>query len=135
MEYNCPSMLEFTKKADYALGLLTVLAGRGVEGKVTLNELGVLGYPKAFMAKIGKEMVEGGLLSVREGKNGGYSLNYPPEQITLRDALEVVEGEVEPVSCAGCGAYDECGQRDFMAELKGDLVGVMEKYTVKDLIS
>lgn len=126
-------MFTLTKKADYGLSLLTILAGRGRGSRISLKELSDLGMPRAFMAKIASALVEAGILNSKEGKNGGYGLNYEPKEIQVREALEAIEGEVEPVTCTGCPMNRGCGQISFMERLTEDVNMLLEKYTLADL--
>lgn len=127
-------MFTLTKKADYAMALLSILAQRGRGCRVTLTELGQMGMPKAFMAKIANNLVEVGILNSKEGKGGGFSLNYEPEEIQLKEALEAVEGEVEPVACNGCPVEGDCGQQSFMGRLTDEINQMLSKYSLADLI-
>ena len=127
-------MFTLTKKADYGLSMLSVLAQRGRKGRVNLKELAVMGMPRAFMSKIAASLVEAGILNSREGKGGGYGLNYEPKEIQIREALEAIEGEVEPVICEGCPMEGGCSQMSFMDKLTEDINILLEKYTLKDLI-
>ena len=95
-------MFTLTKRADYGLALLSILAEKGRGGRVSLKDLSELGMPRAFMAKIAIALVEAGILNSKEGKGGGFSLNYEPKEIQIKEALEAIEGEVEPVCCGGC---------------------------------
>lgn len=126
-------MFTLTKKADYGLSMLSVLALRGRKGRVNLKELSEMGMPRAFMSKIAASLVENGILNSREGRGGGYGLNYEPKEIQIREALEAIEGEVEPVVCDGCPVEDGCGQIGFMDKLTEDINGLLEKYTLEDL--
>ncbi len=127
-------MFTLTKKADYGLALLSILAEKGRKGRVSLKELSELGMPRAFMAKIAIALVEAGILNSKEGKGGGFALNYEPKEVQVKEALEAIEGEVEPVCCGGCPVDGECGQQDFMGRLTGDINKLLEKYTLEDLI-
>jgi len=127
-------MFTLTKKADYGLSMLSVLASRGRKGRVNLKELAEMGMPRAFMSKIAASLVEAGILNSREGKGGGYGLNYEPKEIQVREALEAIEGEVEPVICSECPMKGGCGQISFMDKLTEDINKLLEKYTLKDLI-
>lgn len=127
-------MFTLTKKADYGLSLLTVLAERGRGGRISLKELADKGMPRAFMAKIAASLVEAGILSSKEGKYGGYYLNYEPKEVQVKEALEAIEGEVEPTVCEGCPMEEGCEQVGFMNRLTEDINGVLEKYTLEDLI-
>lgn len=126
-------MFTLTKKADYGLSMLSVLASAGRKGRVNLAELAEMGMPRAFMSKIAASLVEAGILNSREGKGGGYGLNYEPKEIQVKEALEAIEGEVEPVICSGCPMKSDCGQMGFMSKLTGDINRLLEKYTLKDL--
>ncbi len=127
-------MFTLTKKADYGLSMLSILALRGRNGRVNLKELAEMGMPRAFMSKIAASLVEAGILNSREGKGGGYGLNYEPKEIQVREALEAIEGEVEPVTCDGCPMEGDCGQIGFMDKLTEDINKLLEKYTLQDLI-
>ncbi len=126
-------MFTLTKKADYGLSMLSVLALRGRKGRINLKELSDMGMPRAFMSKIAASLVEAGILNSREGKGGGYSLNYEPREIQIREALEAIEGEVSPVFCEGCPMGEDCGQVRFMDKLTEDINKLLEKYTLEDL--
>jgi DNA-binding IscR family transcriptional regulator len=40
--------------------------------------------PKAFMAKIATPLIEAGILNSKEGKGGGFALNYDPKEIQIK---------------------------------------------------
>ena len=126
-------MFTLTKKADYGLSMLSVLALRGQKGRVNLKELAEMGMPRAFMSKIAASLVDAGILNSREGRGGGYGLNYEPKEIQVREALEAIEGEVEPVVCEGCPVGCRCEQTGFMDKLTMDINSLLEKYTLADL--
>ncbi len=127
-------MFTLTKRADYGLALLSILAEKGRGGRVSLKDLSEIGMPRAFMAKIAISLVEAGILNSKEGKGGGFSLNYDPKEIQVKEALEAIEGEVEPVYCSGCPVDGGCGQQDFMSRLTKEIEQLLEKYTLEDLI-
>lgn len=127
-------MFTLTKKADYGMAMLSILAQKGRSGRVSLKQLSDMGMPRAFMGKIAGSLVEAGILNSKEGKGGGFSLNYDPKEIQIKEALEAIEGEVEPVTCGGCPVDGGCGQQDFMSRLAGEIEDLLEKYTLEDLI-
>lgn len=127
-----------TKKADYGLSMLSLLAARGKEGRVSLTELAAKGLPKAFMAQIANKMVRAGFLTSREGRGGGYSLNTEPHSLGLKKVLEVIDGDLALVTCIDkpglCAIEDHCWQKGFMRRFTYEMGRTMEKYTVADLI-
>jgi len=127
-------MFTLTKKADYGMALLSVLAQKGRGGRVSLAELSRMGMPRAFMAKIAGSLVEAGILNSKEGKGGGFSLNYEPKEVQIREALEAIEGEVAPVNCGSCPMEGGCGQQTLMDKVAFQIEELLEKYTLADLI-
>lgn len=130
-------LFSLTKKSEYALVMLAELVDRGKGGRLNLSEMAKMGLPRAFMAQVAKELVEEGVLSSKEGRDGGYSLIYAPEEVNLKEVLEMVEGETGPVGCvvAGgvCPMADGCGHQGVMEELNEKIEGVLEGYTLADL--
>jgi len=127
-----------TKKADYGLSMLSLLAARGKGGRVSLTELSKKGLPKAFMAQIANKMVQSGFLSSKEGRGGGYGLISEPKNISLKSILEAIDGDLAPVSCVNkpgaCPIEDHCWQKGFMLRFSYQLEKMMDKYTLADLI-
>lgn len=127
-----------TKKADYGLSMLSLLAARGKGGQVSLTELAKKGLPKAFMAQIANKMVQSGFLSSKEGRGGGYGLTAEPKKISLKSILEAIDGDLAPVTCINkpglCPIEDHCWQKGFMLRFSYQVAKMMEKYTLADLI-
>ncbi len=127
-----------TKKADYGLSMLSLLAAQGKGGHVSLTELSKKGLPKAFMAQIANRMVQAGFLSSKEGRGGGYGLTAEPHEIGLKSVLEAIDGDLAPVSCinkpGACPIEDHCWQKGFMLRFTYQVGQMMDKYTVADLI-
>ena len=51
-----------------------------------------------------KDMVAGGLLTGASGKGGGYKLCRKPEDYSIGEILELMEGSIASVSCLASGA-------------------------------
>ena len=127
-------MFSLTKKADYGLSLLSALSAREKGDRMSLSDLADLGMPRAFAGKIASSLVEAGIINAKEGRGGGDALNYRPEEIQVKEVLEAVEGEVDPTDCEVCPVSGGCGQVGFMGRLADDINGVLERYTLADLI-
>lgn len=66
---------------------------------------------KKYLEIIVKDMVAGGLLTGASGKGGGYKLNRTPENYTVGEILELMEGPLAPVACLISDA-NECPRAD-----------------------
>ena len=87
-EYACLAMLEL---AQHFEDRQPVQVRRIAEGH---------GIPSPFLMQILQELKRARLVTSTRGAAGGYRLTRPPQQMTLADVLEVVEGNSEPTTCA-----------------------------------
>jgi Rrf2 family protein len=83
-------------KSDYAARALLGLARRYPAGEaVRADELAAEQHaPAKYLTQILIELKAQGLARSLRGKDGGYVLGRPPDQITLGDVLRAVHGNV-----------------------------------------
>lgn len=96
-----------TRKTDYALVALSALTRQqDAEGPPlsTRQIAEVNGLPLQLLMNVMKELHRAKMVGSRRGVSGGYYLDRPPEEISLRDVIEVMEG---PVSVALCSSDHE----------------------------
>lgn len=132
------AMFSLSKRAEYCLLMLALLAERGKGERMNLREMAERGLPKAFTAQIANSLGQAGVLDSKEGRGGGYGLKEDPGKIKLKEVLEAVEGEIAPVGCLSgtreCSLEGLCGQKGFMIKLTAEMEKVLSKYTLTDLI-
>ena len=92
-------------------------------------------YLEAIMTSLSKA----GLVEGAHGKGGGYRLCRPPENYSVREILEVTEGELAPVACLKkdsppCDMSERCRTIAMWRELYKTLNKIFESYTVADLL-
>lgn len=61
--------------------------------------------PTSFLAKVINQLAKSGLVISRRGPLGGLELGRPPDQITLREVVEVIEGELAVNLCTSSQDY------------------------------
>ncbi len=70
------------------------------------------GVPEASLSKVFRRMASAGILQTHRGVGGGTSLARDPEQTSLRDVIEAVEGPLPlqgcPVASLACDAGQKC---------------------------
>lgn len=59
--------------------------------------------PANYLVQILSELRNGGLITSRRGKQGGYLLSRPPERITLYDIVKLIEGDLLELSGSAAG--------------------------------
>ncbi|MCD6520002.1 MAG: Rrf2 family transcriptional regulator [Anaerolineae bacterium] len=79
-----------------------------------------------------------GLLHSMRGPQGGYTLARPPEEITLRQIYDALEGSQALVECTRdpqlCEKADLCVTREIWAEMFAACMAVLERTTLADLV-
>lgn len=92
--------MHITLESDYAIRIILCLARRGCRTDArTIAE--ITGVSLRFALKILRNLVGSGLIRSFKGTQGGYELNRAPDEITLKDVLEIVEGEYHLSRCLG----------------------------------
>jgi len=97
--------VKLSVKVDYACRVLAHMARlRGTETLAHIEQLArVEAVPANYLVQILTELRNGGLIVSRRGKQGGYALARPPEEISLYDILKVIEGDVLELNTASVG--------------------------------
>lgn len=75
--------------------------------------------------------------SVR-GSQGGYILNRAPEEITIYDIINVLEGPIEISTCLEdeeCTNIDCCATRLLWKKIKNSIDSVTTSINLKDIVS
>ena len=87
-------------RGRYALRILVDMAEHNDEGCVKLKDAaGRQGVSEKYMESIVRSLVECGILTGARGKQGGYRLTRPAEQISAWEILSCTEGSLAAVSC------------------------------------
>ncbi len=87
-------------KGRYALRVMIDLAEHGREAAVPLKDVARRQeISKKYLEILVKTMVGGGLIVGAGGKGGGYRLTRAPEDYSVGEILELMEGSLAPVAC------------------------------------
>ena len=87
-------------RGRYALRVMLDLAEQHSDGFVPLKDIAARqNISKKYLEIIVKDMVAGGLLTGASGKGGGYKLNRTPEEYSVGEILELMEGSMSSVAC------------------------------------
>lgn len=77
------------------------------------------------------------LIKSIRGVQGGYILNRQPEDITVSDIIEVLEGPIEISDCLDgvtCNNVDCCATRLLWKKIKTSIDEVTNSVTLKDIV-
>ena len=88
-------MLSITTKSPYAIRALTELARTGGDAPVPIGELARRrDIPVQFLEQLFAVLRRAGLLKSQRGVKGGYSFARQPEDVTVLDVVEALEGRL-----------------------------------------
>ncbi len=94
-----------------------------------------LGLSPTYTAKIFQMLTRANLLKAQRGVMGGVQLAAPAEQITVRAIVEACQGVLVGDYCQETKALrSTCAFHQAMAEVHQALTGVLERWTLADLV-
>lgn len=96
------AMISVTSKSRYAVLALAELARSGRRPVPTAQVAERKGMPVQFLEQLFATLRRGGLLTSQRGVKGGYTLARAPEEITVLEVVQALDGKVgEEASEAG----------------------------------
>lgn len=132
-------MLRLTKDGEYAIRALLYLASQPEGKSILVNEISeAQDVPKSYLSKIMQQLTKSGIVRSRRGAKGGFRLSRPAGLITLREAIEAIEGPIYLNIClvkrGECPRDHECAVHGIWKEAQKKLIEVLDSRTLKELI-
>jgi len=132
------------RKSVYALHALHRMALESGERFSTARLSELTHSPRRFLEQILRELREAELLHSEPGRNGGYQLALPADQISLADILRVVEGPIALLPCAPHRFYEPCSEcpnptacavQDALVQVRNETVHALKAISLADLVA
>lgn len=106
--------------------------------KIGIKEIAkALELPSPFLGKILQNLVRHGILISTKGPNGGFMLKRAPQDISLMDIIEVIDGHEMFDTClvrdAHCGDEEPCAIHDKVTLIREELKQMFINQTIDDL--
>ena len=130
--------LELSSEGRYALRALLYLAWTGE--RVSAQRISTEAHiPRRLLARILATLSHEGLVESEQGRNGGSKLARPAGRITLREAVEAVEGPFGVTNCIMadriCGAGSPCALHEAWEEGQRAILDYLASQTLEDFLS
>lgn len=129
-----------SQKAKYALRSVLLLAQDAEGEPKQIAELADAGrIPRKFLEAIMVELRNHGIVESRRGRNGGYRLAKPPEEISFGAVIRIIDGPLAPIRCASrtqfvpcaeCPDVEACSIRAPMLRARDAMAGVLDGWTL-----
>ena len=128
--------MHLSRRARYALCGLFDLAYNGAGEPVRVQSIGERQkIPHRFLEQIFQALRKAGLIVGKRGPGGGYVLARRPEEITLREVVEAIEGPLAERSRADTQDWPSSDFRPdcLWADLSEQMASVLGRIRVSDL--
>ncbi len=119
--------MQITRQADYAIRAVMYISKLSPNERAATSQIAQEQHiPPSFLAKIISQLSIAGLLQTSRGARGGVTLAKSPEEITLLDVVEAIDGPIALNECVNdegaCHFGDECRLRSIWCDAQEDLV-------------
>lgn len=135
------NFLKIPLKIHHGVLLVTDIASEFESGKtVTLAHIAAKEIVSlGFLEEIAGVLRRAGLITGRRGPGGGYVLAKDPQEITVADIVEAIEGPITLVGClsdkALCQLAAQCSNRDVWATVQQQMFHTLDAITIASLIT
>jgi len=119
--------MQITRQADYALRAMYYLAKLDPAQRAATSQIAQeQRIPPSFLAKIISQLSIAGLIHTSRGARGGVSLARSPEDISILEVVEAIDGPIMLNECTSsveaCPFGEECPIRPVWCGTQNELV-------------
>ena len=132
--------MRFTKAEDYGLYGVLYLAEQETGRVVPLSEVSrEQDVPEKFLAKIFQSLSKAGIVKSHRGVKGGFTLARAPQDITVRELVETIQGPYFLAKCIHdrkeCNKSSNCPVRHLLRLTLTCILDQFQKYTLADMVA
>jgi Rrf2 family protein len=131
--------MQITRQADYALRAMLYLARLEPQERAPTSKIAKeKEIPSSFLAKIISQLSIAGLINTSRGAGGGVSLARKPDEISLLDVVEAIDGPITLNECTRdpsiCLFGDSCPIHEVWCETQMEMVRKLGQATFDKLL-
>lgn len=127
-----------TKDTDYAIAAVTYLARRPRETCSVAEMAAGLKISHSFLRKVMQTLSRNGIVESRKGMGGGFVFTRDPDTITIRNMIEIFQGNVRLNDCIVryhiCPRQDKCILRAKLLAIQKKLLDELMNLTMSSLL-
>jgi Rrf2 family protein len=130
--------MKISTKGRYGLRILIDLANHDNGKPRLIRDIAqAQQISEKYISRLVIALRRAGLIRSVRGVNGGFHLAKTPEEITLLEVLEVMEGPVAIVECVAavkCDRRSRCGVRSIWQQLNDNIRTMMSGITLAEIL-
>ena len=132
--------MKISTKGRYGLRILMDLAINQSEKPRLIRDIAKSQQiSEKYISRLVIALRKAGMIRSVRGVNGGFHIAMKPEDITLLDVIEVMEGPLSIVDCVSapkkCAHSANCAPREIWGKLNEDIRGLMRQTTLADILA
>ncbi|RJQ43251.1 MAG: Rrf2 family transcriptional regulator [Gaiellales bacterium] len=131
--------MNISAKSKYAVRALVELAQQNNGHPIPIADIASRrDIPLQFLEQLFSTLRKAGILNSHRGVRGGFSFNRLPEDVTVLDVVEVLDGNISPAACtsgASCERIDGCIMNEVWGEVKSSIEEVLTSHNIGELAS
>jgi len=106
------------------------------EGPIYLKEIARRqNIPDKYLGNLILPLKTAGLIRAERGAHGGYYLARKPDEITMKDVVEALEGSLSLVECVetpgACSRSADCPSHDLWSAVSEKMANTLQSITLK----
>ena len=130
--------LKVSTRARYGVRALADIAGQKSEGPVQLKDIAWRQEISVkYLEQIFAQLRAAGLVRGLRGPRGGYLLAKPPQSMTIREVVEVLDGSLSLVDCVddkdACKRSKGCSARALWTQISDGLRQSLSSFSIADM--
>ena len=130
--------MKLSTKGRYGVKAMVDLAINYGEQPVSIKSISERqSISEYYLEQLFSSLRKAKLIKSVRGSQGGYILNRSPEEITIYDVIDVLEGPIEISNCLedkACNNIDCCATRLLWKKIKNSIDSVTSSITLKDIV-
>jgi len=131
-------VIRLTKAGEYGLRAIRFLVESGDDHRISIGDISsAKNIPEPFLRKLFKPLVQNNIISSTRGVSGGVCLSRKPEDITVLEVVEALEGPLALNECLiednTCEFLQECGMHDVWVEAQSAMAKVLRSRNLTHL--
>ncbi|MFW2831243.1 SUF system Fe-S cluster assembly regulator [Sphingomonas sp. ID0503] len=131
--------MRLSSLADYAVVMMSAAARHPAGARLSATSLSEeTGVPLPTAQKLMGRLAAAGMFASARGTGGGFALSRTPDQITLADIVEAVEGPIALTACVDterhdCALEGSCQVRPHWGVVNGAIRGALANVSLSTL--
>ncbi|MGN0145295.1 MAG: RrF2 family transcriptional regulator [Clostridium sp.] len=131
--------MKLSTKSKYGVRAMVALASSGNKTPLSINVISKMeGISACYLEQLFIFLKNGNLIKSTRGAKGGYVLARKPEEITVGEILNLLEGPIEIADCTDgipCSRIEKCASKVLWKKVKKSIEDVLNSITLQDILN